>query len=120
METKVLETVLTELLEEQKLSNIRLDELEKKIDQANSEVSSFKGHLGKVRLSAPPVDTTTIENISKKHLIEIHSEIENVKSILEQNRKKENWKSIFLQWLSWVIVSLLCFVIIKILNRNAL
>jgi hypothetical protein len=118
METKVLETVLTEVLEEQKLANIRLDELEKKIDQTNGDVTSFKGYLGKVRLSAPPVDTSIIENIWHKHLLEIQREIAIVKSTLDQNRKKENWKRIFWQWLSWMIIVLLCFVIIKILNKN--
>ncbi|HVU57727.1 MAG TPA: hypothetical protein VHD83_21845 [Puia sp.] len=70
METVVLETVLKELLQEQQTNNQIIVDLTGKVAVLTEKVSSFEENQQKLKIVAPPADTSGIEKIAARYFLE--------------------------------------------------
>jgi len=70
METVIFETVLKDVLEEQKTNNQTIQELTSKVVVLTEKVSSFEENQQKLKIVAPPTDTSPIEKIAAQYFLE--------------------------------------------------
>jgi len=121
MENEILETVLKEMLEEQKKANDLTDEQNKKLGQLTQTVEKFEQRLDQVNVIAPPADTGPIQTILKKELQTMNLILENQpKSVIRQARlvlfpetnPDRYYKIVFGRLIPWVIsISVVFFLI---------
>lgn len=114
MHQEVIETVMNELLEEEKLGNIKLDELAQKLEKMNSQISEFKDHMGKIKLSVPSINTLPLEVVLLKHIDSMQKEMEVLRAFVAKDRKRKRIKDVILEWLPWLLVIILCAIIFRI------
>jgi len=87
METEIIETVLTDLLDEQKASNQLNRELTEKVGQLEKKVESFQEMLGKQKIIAPLADLAPVEKMVDQHMQAIHALVESQpKNVIRQVR----------------------------------
>lgn len=70
METDILETVLKDVSEDQKENNRIIVDLSGKVTGLTEKVSAFEENQQKIKVVAPPADTSPIENIAAKYFLE--------------------------------------------------
>jgi hypothetical protein len=115
MEQHVIETVMRELLEEQKISNIKLEEISKQLASTEAQVKNFKDHLAQVRLVVPPINTLPMEATLTEHVGKFQTEIEQLKEFVTSERKKQRLQDQLLYWFGWILLSAL-FIILLVLS----
>jgi hypothetical protein len=70
METQTLEIVLKDVLEEQKTNNQVILELSSKVAALTEKVSGFEEKQEKLKIVAPPADTSSIEKMAAQYFLE--------------------------------------------------
>ena len=63
----MVEAVMHELLEEEKLGNIKADQIAARLNSLTSEVKEFKGYVSGVKLNVPAINTSRIEALFFNH-----------------------------------------------------
>jgi hypothetical protein len=113
MEPKVLETVMNELLDEQKRTNELLEQETAQQKEIGKKVEGFDDKLGKVQLVVPAIDTGPIVSLMEQHFEKITKILEaQPKNVVHQRRYllfPENntghyYKIIFGRLIPWAIV----------------
>ncbi|HVU97323.1 MAG TPA: hypothetical protein VHE34_18970 [Puia sp.] len=113
MEPKVLDTVMNELLEEQKRTNELLEQEAAQQQEVAKKVDGFDDKLGKVRLVVPAIDTQPIAGLMEKHFEKVIEVLEaQPKNVVYQRRyllfPEDNsgyyYKIIFGRLIPWVII----------------
>jgi hypothetical protein len=114
MQQEVIETVMNELLQEQKVANDNLNEVTGGLKELGKQVRQFEEQLSRVKLSVPPVNTIVLEVLLQKYLAEMQTEMERLRSFIINERKRKSIEYIMLRCLPWVILCILFYVIFKI------
>ena len=70
MEPKILETVLTEVLEELKNNSQAILELTEEVTVLKEKVSVFEKKQEQLQIIAPPADTAPIEKVAENYFLE--------------------------------------------------
>jgi len=113
MEPKVLDTVMNELLDEQKRTNELLEQETAQQKEIAQKVEGFDDKLGKVRLVVPAIDTKPIVGLMENHFEKIIKILEaQPKNVVYQRRyllfPEDNtgyyYKIIFGRLIPWAIV----------------
>ena len=113
MEPKVLDTVMNELLEEQKRTNELLEQEAAQQKEIAKRVEEFDNKLGKVQVVSPALDTKPIVSLMEKYLERITKILEGQpKNVVYQRRyllfPEDNtgyyYKIIFGRLIPWSIV----------------
>jgi len=87
MEIEILETVLKDMLEEQKKANDLTQEQNKKLASLTEKTETFDRRLDLLKVIAPPVDTAPIQTILKNEFQTVNQILENQpKSVIRQVR----------------------------------
>ena len=76
METKILETVLTEVLEELKNNSQAILELTGEVTVLKEKVSVFEKKQEQLQIIAPPADTAPIEKVAENYFLEFYRLVE--------------------------------------------
>jgi hypothetical protein len=126
MEMQIMETVLTELLEEQKLTNqINREQIEK-IKVLENKVDSFTQKLESLKVMAPPVDTHPIEQIATQGFLAVAQEVaKQPKNVIKQTRlqlfpetNSDRYYKIILSWgLLFLIATYMYFLVRQWLEK---
>jgi len=121
MEIEILDTVLKDMLEEQKKANDLTDEQNKNLDQLTQTVEKFEQRLDQLNVIAPPVDSGPIQTILKDGMQAMNRILENQpKSVIRQIRlvlfpesnPDRYYKVVFGRLIPWVIfISAVIFLI---------
>ena len=114
MEKNMVEAVMYELLEEEKLGNIKADLIAAQLNSLSSEVKEFKRFVAGVKLNVPAINTTPIEAMFFNHLQTLKGEFTELKKYVTLEREKKQFRELLYQWLPWILVLLLCAVIFQI------
>ena len=121
MEKEILETVLLELVEETKKTNVLMGEQNKEIQELKTAFSDFNRKLTEIKVSAPALDTLPLTRIVTEGIHSIQKivaaqpkQVVHEKSVLffPEWNQKEYYKIIFgriLFWILWVIVATFCY-----------
>jgi len=112
MEIEILDTVLKDMLEEQKKANDLTQEQNKKLASLTENTETFDRRLDQLKIIAPPADTTPIQTILKKELQTMNQILANQpKSVIRQVRlilfpetnPDRYYKIVFGRLVPWVI-----------------
>jgi len=76
MEPKILETVLTEVLEELKNNSQAILELTGEVTVLKEKVSAFEKKQEQLQIIAPPADTARIEKVAGNYFLEFYRLVE--------------------------------------------
>ena len=114
MEKNMVEAVMYELLEEEKLGNIKADQIAAQLNSLSSEVKEFKRFVAGVKLNVPAINTTPIEAMFFNHLQTLKGEFTELKKFVTLERKRKQFREMLYQWLPWILVMVLCAVIFQI------
>lgn len=113
MEPKVLDTVMNELLDEQKRTNELLEQESAQQKEIEKKVLEFDDKLGNVQLVVPAIDTKPIVSLMEKHFEKMTEILEaQPKTVIHQRRyllfPEDNtgyyYKIIFGRLIPWAIV----------------
>jgi hypothetical protein len=114
MEQNIIEAVLTEILEEQKIINEKMEMISGSLAILSSQTGEFKTRLTNIRLEVPPIDTFRIEGILHNHQQEVQIHIRRLIEFIEAKRRKKEFRDKINLWMAWLLVILLCAVIFRI------
>ena len=114
MEKDIVEAVMHELLEEEKLGNIKADQIVAQLSSLTSEVKEFKRFVSGVKLNVPAINTNRIEALLFNHLKTQKRDFIELKEFVTLDRKRKQFRELLYQWLPWVLIMLLCLVIFRI------
>ncbi len=114
MESEILETVLLELLEEEKAGNIKLDQLCAHVAGLTTQIKEFKQELTLIKVNIPPIDTYPIENKLFSHQLMVEGYLREMKEFVLSERNKKELREMIYKCLPWILVIVLCLVIFRI------
>jgi predicted transcriptional regulator len=121
MEVQIVETVMTDLLEEQKETNKRLRELTGKMTELETKVDGFNQKLENQQVVAPPVDTKPLEKIVNQGYLATCAEVaKQPKNVIKQVRfqlfpetNTDRYYRLVLSWGVLYFVALFAFLLLK-------
>jgi hypothetical protein len=125
MEPKVLETVMNELLKEQKRTNELLEKETAQQEEIGKKVDGFDDKLGKVQLIVPAIDTKPIVSLLEKHFEKVTKILAGQpKNVVYQRRyllfPEDNtgyyYKIIFGRLIPWTILTVVFLLLLNLGN----
>jgi len=126
MEIEILDTVLKDMLEEQKTANNLTQEQNVKLDLLTQKVETFEQRLDQLKVIAPPADTGPIQTILKDGMQAMNWILENQpKSVIRQTRlvlfpesnPDRYYKIVFGRLIPWVILTIAVICLIPLGDR---
>ena len=121
MEMQIVETVLTDLLEEQKETNKLLRELIEKLNEVEIKVDGFNQKLENQQVMPPPVDTRPLEKIAALGMVDMCQVVaKQPKSVIKQFRlqlfpetNSDRYYKIILPWALLFVIATYIYFLIK-------
>ena len=110
----MVEAVMYELLEEEKLGNIKADQIAAQLSSLTSEVKEFKGFVSGIKLNVPAINTSRIEALLFNHLQTLKGDFTEIKGFITLEKKRKQFREVLYQWLPWILIMLLCAIIFRI------
>ena len=87
MDSEILESVLKEILDEQKEAKQAITKLTSQLEELGVKVNGFNEKLGQQKIIAPPADTRVIQHVLKTGLEQIRETVsQQPKSVVRQFR----------------------------------
>lgn len=126
MEMPIIETVLTDMLEEQKVTNQLSADLIRKLGEVEEKVAAFTEKLDHLKVSAPSADIRPFQSLLAEGLMHISKVVKGQpKNVIKQTRFllfPENntgyyYKIIFGRIFPWALLFLLSVFIISLGNK---
>ncbi len=85
MDNEIIESVLTDILEEQKAGAQVMQEISNSLKALASAVNSFQKEPGQQKVIAPPVDTKVIQKIIADGILKIHQIVDDQPKTVTRN-----------------------------------
>ncbi len=117
MQEKIIEEVMLELLEEQKIGNLKSEELKTQLTDATNEVKSFKDHLQAVKLNVPPINTSQMEKVLNTNLDKTSKVVSRLVELIEIEREKQTIKEKCHYWMGWILLTLVLIIVLVVAIR---
>jgi predicted S18 family serine protease len=117
MKQEVIETVVIELLEEEKQVKKVLEDIKLNIFDTSNEIKIFKDYVTKIKLTVPPIDNATSELLLKNNLIEMRKEIEKLKIAIIAERKHQTVKELLMYYLGWILLLVMLVIFLVVLFK---
>ncbi len=125
MDNEIMESLLTEILEEQKLTARSTQELATRIKTLVDTVDSYQKKLAQLKVTVSPADTKVIQELVADGILKIQQTVAGQSKSVTRNFRlllfpeiysKEYYRIVFGRLLGWMMLFLLatyCFILAK-------
>jgi hypothetical protein len=115
MDNEIMESVLTEILEDQKSGARAIQEIGASIKVLTGAVDSFQTKLEQQKVITPPADTQIVQKIVADGILKIHETVagqpktvtRNFRLLLFPEMYAESYRIVFGRLLFWMMISLI-------------